>query len=383
MYSVRIRQDLETSTQPKKTEWNPRKLRKHDRPTANLSAIVCSPLTVLGSATFNTAAIRPINLEGAGLRVTGHHVFLGVNGFACDLAPSPFEFGSSCQEASPGGKQQHGRRGHLRGGHTPIPKRLHTSLGLERGGTAACDSLRRNAICIASEVSEDSLEPSNDMWTGLGTQKRTAGRWQRRRQQHGVAKNKVPCTRHSVATASIHRARRSPRVGHGWSGIARQAPMYGSASRVGEAHDTSCACSLGPRPESAGGRGVQPAFVLQNRMHSRLAGSRGDGVEGKELARALCAATAMMLLQQDTYRPHAKPTEWQHAHPEEPEESCGLGIPAATDLDSEHNEVAARRARQLGVGDAYAALLAEGQGRVPGRGSPERVTGLTGKHQRG
>ena len=104
MYSVRIRQDLETSTQPKKTEWNPRKLRKHDRPTANLSAIVCSPLTVLGSATFNTAAIRPINLEGAGLRVTGHHVFLGVNGFACDLAPSPFEFGSSCQEASPGGK---------------------------------------------------------------------------------------------------------------------------------------------------------------------------------------------------------------------------------------------------------------------------------------
>ena len=58
----------------------------------------------MGSATFNTAAIRPINLEGAGLRVTGHHVFLGVNGFACDLAPSPFEFGSSCQEASPGGK---------------------------------------------------------------------------------------------------------------------------------------------------------------------------------------------------------------------------------------------------------------------------------------
>ena len=45
---------------------------------------------------------------------------------------------------------------------------------------------------------------------------------------------------------------------------------------------TSCTCSpcrLGPVRKSAGRRGVEPAFVLQDLMHGRLAGSRGDGVE--------------------------------------------------------------------------------------------------------
>ena len=37
---------------------------------------------------------------------------------------------------------------------------------------------------------------------------------------------------------------------------------------------------LRSRRESAGGKGVEQAFILQDFMHSRLAGSRGDGVEG-------------------------------------------------------------------------------------------------------
>ena len=41
---------------------------------------------------------------------------------------------------------------------------------------------------------------------------------------------------------------------------------------------------------------------------------------------------------------------------EEPQEGCGLGTLAATNLDSEHNEVAARRARMLGVGVATLTL---------------------------
>ncbi|CAE7897239.1 unnamed protein product, partial [Symbiodinium sp. KB8] len=56
---------------------------------------------------------------------------------------------------------------------------------------------------------------------------------------------------------------------------------------------------IGPSPGVGWGQGVGPAFILQDPMHSRLAGSRGDDVEGEleqELARALCAATATMLL---------------------------------------------------------------------------------------
>ena len=126
-------------------------------------------------------------------------------------------------------------------------------------------------------------------------------------------------------------------------------------------------------------------------MHSRLAGSRGDGVEGELKQRADegplrsdgdDAAPARHIGRTQS-RPNGSVRTLSSRPRKEPEEGFGLGTPAATNLDSEHNEVAARRARQLGVGDAYAALLAEGQGRVPGRGSPERVTGLTGKHQRG
>ena len=37
---------------------------------------------------------------------------------------------------------------------------------------------------------------------------------------------------------------------------------------------------------SAGGRGVEPALILQDLMHGRLAGSRGDGVQGELEQRA-------------------------------------------------------------------------------------------------
>ena len=60
----------------------------------------------------------------------------------------------------------------------------------------------------------------------------------------------------------------------------------------------------GAVPVNLGSRTVQPALVLQDLVHSRFAGSKGDCVEtcaqAVTTARALCSATAMMPLQQDT-----------------------------------------------------------------------------------
>ena len=42
-----------------------------------------------------------------------------------------------------------------------------------------------------------------------------------------------------------------------------------------------CPGDLGPRQASAGCRGVQPAFVLQDLMHNRFAGTRGDRARGR------------------------------------------------------------------------------------------------------
>ena len=56
--------------------------------------------------------------------------------------------------------------------------------------------------------------------------------------------------------------------------VTRAVPVHLQATRhVG---------GLGPRGEAAGSRGIQPPLVLQDLMHSRLAGSSGDCVE-KEL----------------------------------------------------------------------------------------------------
>ena len=62
-----------------------------------------------------------------------------------------------------------------------------------------------------------------------------------------------------------------------------------------------------------------------------------------------------MLIQRDTYkgrtqrRPNGSVRTRSSRPREEPQEGCGFGTPAATNLDSEHNEVAVRRARKLGA----------------------------------
>ena len=93
------------------------------------------------------------------------------------------------------------------------------------------------------------------------------------------------------------------------------------------------ASSLRPLREAAGGRGVQPAFVLQYLMHSRLAGSRGDGVEGELKQRADegplrsdgdDAAPARHIGRTQS-RPNGSVRTLSSRPRGEPEEGCGLG----------------------------------------------------------
>ena len=74
---------------------------------------------------------------------------------------------------------------------------------------------------------------------------------------------------------------------------------------------------LGPGRKSAGRRGVEPAFILQDLMHGRFAGSRGDGVEGELEQRAgegpvSCDSDDAAPARDN--RPHAEPSERQRAH---------------------------------------------------------------------
>ena len=109
---------------------------------------------------------------------------------------------------------------------------------------------------------------------------------------------------------------------------------------------------------------MQPAFVLQDLMHSRLAGSRGDGVEGELKQRAGEGplrsdgddAAPARRIRRTQSRPNGSVRTLSSRPRKEPEEGFGLGTPAATNLDSGHNEVAARRARKLGVGVATLTL---------------------------
>ena len=94
---------------------------------------------------------------------------------------------------------------------------------------------------------------------------------------------------------------------------------------------------------------MEPAVVLQDLVHIRLAGSRGEG----ELQQRAGEGSLQLALMQG-----------------------GAGRWRATNLNSEYHEVASRRARELGVGVATLTprcLLLP----APGRGSPERVAGLT------
>ena len=140
----------------------------------------------------------------------GHHVSLRRHGFTGNLAPGPLhKFGPPGQEASSRDARAWFCKASVRRPHpgsAVLPQRPGASGSWSR-------SVRRNAICIASAVSEvwgslgmawSHAASCSGMWTGLGTQECTVGWWQGR-QQHVVAEEKEF---RGVAThASIHRAR--------------------------------------------------------------------------------------------------------------------------------------------------------------------------------
>ena len=110
---------------------------------------------------------------------------------------------------------------------------------------------------------------------------------------------------------------------------------------------------LGPGRKSAGRKGVEPAFILQDLMHGRFAGSRGDGVEGELEQRAgegplSCdsddAAPARDISRMQS-RANGSVRACSSRACQEPQEGGRLGTPAATNLNSEYDEVASRRAR--------------------------------------
>ena len=110
---------------------------------------------------------------------------------------------------------------------------------------------------------------------------------------------------------------------------------------------------LGPGRKSAGRRGVVPAFILQDLMHGRFAGSRGDGVEGELEQRAgegpLSCDSDDAAPARDIGRTQSRANgcvrTCSSRSCQEPQEGGRLGTPAATNLNSEYDEVASRRAR--------------------------------------
>ena len=126
---------------------------------------------------------------------------------------------------------------------------------------------------------------------------------------------------------------------------------------------------LGPGRKSAGRRGVDP--VLQDLMHGRFAGSRGDGVEGELEQRAgegpLSCDSNDAAPARD--RPRAEPSERQRAHVQLALVPGALGRWQARDPSGHQFQQRIRRggiaASAIARGrcrDAFAALLAEGRG---------------------
>ena len=95
---------------------------------------------------------------------------------------------------------------------------------------------------------------------------------------------------------------------------------------------------LGPGWKSAGRRGVEPAFILQDLMHSRFAGSRGDGVEGELEQRAgegpLSCDSDDAAPARDIGRTQSRANGSVRtcSSCQEPQEGGRLGTPAATNL---------------------------------------------------
>ena len=124
---------------------------------------------------------------------------------------------------------------------------------------------------------------------------------------------------------------------------------------------------LSPRWQAAGSRCIQPSRVLQDLVHSRRAGSRGDCVK-RELEQRAGEGPLRCYGNDATPAGHVGCTQGRADGSvrarsarlcKGPQESRGFRAPAATNLDGENHKVAALRARQLGVGVATLAPCRE------------------------
>ena len=124
---------------------------------------------------------------------------------------------------------------------------------------------------------------------------------------------------------------------------------------------------LSPRWQAAGSRCIQPSRVLQDLVHSRRAGSRGDCVK-RELEQRAGEGPLRSCGNDAAPAGHVGCTQGRADGSvrarsarlcKEPQEGRGFRAPAATNLDGENHKVAALRARQLGVGVATLAPCCE------------------------
>ena len=124
---------------------------------------------------------------------------------------------------------------------------------------------------------------------------------------------------------------------------------------------------LSPRWQAAGSRCIQPSRVLQDLVHSRRAGSRGDCVK-RELEQRAGEGPLRAYGNDAAPAGHVGCTQGRADGSvrarsaclcKEPQEGRGFRAPAATNLDGENHKVAALRARQLGVGVATLAPCCE------------------------
>ena len=124
---------------------------------------------------------------------------------------------------------------------------------------------------------------------------------------------------------------------------------------------------LSPRWQAAGSRCIQPSRVLQDLVHSRRAGSRGDCVK-RELEQRAGEGPLRGYGNDAAPAGHVGCTQGRADGSvrarsarlcKEPQEGRGFRAPAATNLDGENHKVAALRARQLGVGVATLAPCCE------------------------
>ena len=114
---------------------------------------------------------------------------------------------------------------------------------------------------------------------------------------------------------------------------------------------------LSPRWQAAGSRCIQPSRVLQDLVHSRRAGSRGDCLK-RELEQRAGEGPLRCCGNDAAPAGHVGCTQGRADGSvrarsvrlcKEPQEGRGFRAPAATNLDGENHKVAALRARQLGV----------------------------------